>query len=390
MPFPTRQLLGVRQTSLTRTPKVPLAKFLFSERWPLGRSRNGTSTLFAGGHASHNRHPCLHELVLGTRTRSGQRHRVRDRAEASIRCQRTLPAGSEGARRGRPRIQAAMPGCAPAGFLRSRQSARRSRTAAGPSRGFAPLRGERGTLCIREGRCRLSPRGRSHPCSGSRIGAAAGASLRHHPSSSDGRPTQSWAGSVRGCSCRPPFGPEPGAPVAKMAKTLGPQELGPRRSDPPRRRPQTAPAQHVRDRRGGDRDAELEQLAFDPQVAPSGVLPGHPKDQVAYPGIDGGTSWPPTPPGPLAAHELPAPPGERVGTDQKGGPPLAGEEPAGRGQEGPVGRAVAGSVPPPADDPQLMAQHGDLQVPIIDAHADEQAENPHRTRYRRNASTGAV
>src|SRR6266508_5030074 len=74
----------------------------------------------------------------------------------------------------------------------------------------------------------------------------------------------------------------------------GPQELRPGRSDPPRRRPQTAPAEHVRDRRGGDRDAELEQLAFDPEVAPSGVLPGQPKDQLACLGIDRGTSWPAT------------------------------------------------------------------------------------------------
>jgi len=130
------------------------------------------------------------------------------------------------------------------------------------------------------------------------------------------------------------------------------------------------------DRRGGDRDAELEQLAFDPQVAPPGVLPGHPKEQVAYSGIDPRTSWPPTRPRPFPAHELPTPPGEGVGGDRKRGPPLPREEPAGRGQEGPVGRAVARSLPPPAQDTQLMAQHDDLQVPIIDAHAYEQAEQP--------------
>ncbi len=155
------------------------------------------------------------------------------------------------------------------------------------------------------------------------------------------------------------------------AEGLGPEELRPRRSDVPRRRPQTPTSQHVRDRRGRDRDAEIEQLALDPEVAPSGILPGHLKDQVANLGIDGGTSWPSTSPGRLPAHELPAPAGEGVRTDRKGGPPLAGEEPAGRGQEGPVGRAVAWSLPPPAQDPQLMAEHGDLQVPIIDAHADE-------------------
>jgi hypothetical protein len=55
--------------------------------------------------------------------------------------------------------------------------------------------------------------------------------------------------------------------------------------------------------------------------------------------------------------------------------PLAGEEPAGRGKEGPVGGGVPRPPPPPAH-PQLMAEHGDCQLPVIDAHSDEQAEEP--------------
>jgi hypothetical protein len=161
----------------------------------------------------------------------------------------------------------------------------------------------------------------------------------------------------------------------KDGEGLGPQELGPRRSDPPRRRPQPAAAEHVRDGRGGHGDPGLEQLALDPQVAPSGVLPGHPKDQLAYLGMDGGTPRPPTPVPPFPAQELPAPPGEGVGGDREGGPLLPGEEPAGHGEQGPVGRAVPRSPPPPAQDPQLMTKHGDLQVPVIDPYPDEQTEN---------------
>ncbi len=112
---------------------------------------------------------------------------------------------------------------------------------------------------------------------------------------------------------------------------LGPQELRPRRSDPPRGRPQTSPAQQVRDRHGGDRDAELEELALDPEVAPPCVLPGHPKDQLPNLGIDGRASWPATV-RPFPAQELPTPAVERVGNDREGRPPLPGEEPAGRDQ----------------------------------------------------------
>jgi hypothetical protein len=74
---------------------------------------------------------------------------------------------------------------------------------------------------------------------------------------------------------------------------LGPQELRPRRSDPPRRRPQTSTTQHVRDGSGRDRDAELEQLALDPQVAPSGVLPAIRRIRSRTSGSRGGASWPP-------------------------------------------------------------------------------------------------
>jgi hypothetical protein len=53
------------------------------------------------------------------------------------------------------------------------------------------------------------------------------------------------------------------------------------------------------------------------------------------------------------------------------------EEPAYGSEEGSVGGAIAGPLPPPpGEDPQLMPQHGDLQFPIIDARADEQSEEP--------------
>jgi len=45
-----------------------------------------------------------------------------------------------------------------------------------------------------------------------------------------------------------------------------------------------------------------------------------------------------------------------------------------RGEEDPVGGAVAGPLPSPGEHPQLMAEHGDLKLPVIQARSNEQAE----------------
>src|SRR6266545_1890210 len=320
-------------------------------------------------------YPWSPETRLRYKNSIGQRHRVRDSGEASIRCQRTVAAGSKGLGGCPWRVQA---------NARVRASWIPPVTAIGKTK----------PSCGRSvARIRAADRREAqdlHPGGSMRWEHAGGLppSLRM-ASWGGGRSLAGAALFLERGSVYPILGgkrpslllPTPlragaGYTGGQDAEGLGPEELRPRRSDVPRRRPQTPTSQHVRDRRGRDRDAEIEQLALDPEVAPSGILPGHLKDQVANLGIDGGTSWPSTSPGRLPAHELPAPAGEGVRTDRKGGPPLAGEEPAGRGQEGPVGRAVAWSLPPPAQDPQLMAQHGDLQVPIIDAHADEQAKQP--------------
>jgi hypothetical protein len=157
---------------------------------------------------------------------------------------------------------------------------------------------------------------------------------------------------------------------------LDPQEVPPRGSDPPRRRPQAAPTKHVRDCGGRDRGAELEELALDPQVSPPWVLPAHPQDQLAKGCIDGRTSRPAAPPRSPPAFKLAAPSLQRVGDDSEGRPPLPGKEPAHRGEEGPVGGAVAGTLRSPGEHPELMAEHGDLQLPVIQAQPHEQAEQP--------------
>jgi hypothetical protein len=206
-------------------------------------------------------------------------------------------------------------------MLRSCQSARGSRAgAAGPSRGRALPRGNNRAAGIRTGRFCLIALGCSQPLSETPIGAAA---ARGSP----GGPLLLERGSVSAV----PGGRRPGLPLpapvllagawraacGQDGDGLGPQELRPGRSDPPRCRSQTAAAQSVRDGRGGDSDAELEQLALDPQVAPPRVLPGQPKDQHRHRRIDRRASWPATI-RPFPAHELSAPAVERFRYDRKG------------------------------------------------------------------------
>ncbi len=171
---------------------------------------------------------------------------------------------------------------------------------------------------------------------------------------------------------------------------LGSKELSPRRSDPPRRRSQAALAKHVGDRRGGDRDTEIEQLAFDPHVAPPGVLPSQAKDQFAKRRIDRGTPRPPASSSVLPSLELASPAPERLGHDREGRPPLPGKEPARSGEEGQVCGPVAGPVPPPVKDPQLVPEDGDLQLPFIDARPDQHTKQPAREAIQQEREHGAV
>jgi hypothetical protein len=76
----------------------------------------------------------------------------------------------------------------------------------------------------------------------------------------------------------------------------------------------------------------------------------------------------------LLALKTAAPALQRVGDNREGRPPILREEPADGGEEGPVGGRIAGPLPPPGEDPQLISEHGDLQLPIVDARADEQAK----------------
>ena len=74
--------------------------------------------------------------------------------------------------------------------------------------------------------------------------------------------------------------------------------------------------------------------------------------------------------------EVSVPPGERVRADEEAPPPVPGEQPGSRCQPRPIGSSEARSRPSPTKDPQLVAEDGGFDIPLIDATADEQTEQP--------------
>jgi hypothetical protein len=86
-------------------------------------------------------------------------------------------------------------------------------------------------------------------------------------------------------------------------------------------------------------------------------------------GRPGGREWLRRP-----AHELPVPPGERVRAHQDAPPSIPGEQTTRCGQERPIGGGEARSHPSSTENLQLVAEHGRLEIPLIDASADQETE----------------
>jgi hypothetical protein len=139
---------------------------------------------------------------------------------------------------------------------------------------------------------------------------------------------------------------------------LQPQELRPGRSAPPRRRAAAASAKHRGDGRGRDVDAELQEFSSDPEVAPPRVFSTESKDQVLDRGIQWRAAGPAGPTPAPTPRELSVPPDERVRATKKlfhrsreSSWPAAG--------------------PSSTENLQLVAEHGRLQIPLVDATAQE-------------------
>ena len=160
------------------------------------------------------------------------------------------------------------------------------------------------------------------------------------------------------------------------AVRLQSQELGPRRPNPAWRWAESALSKHRGDGRGRDIDPEFQELPADPEVAPPGVLPAQPKDQVLDRGIERRTTRRPRATPASSLQELPVPSRQGVRADQEALPPVPGQDPSRRCEERPIRRGEEDSPAASAEDPELVVEHDGLKIQLIEAAADEHAEQP--------------
>ena len=173
----------------------------------------------------------------------------------------------------------------------------------------------------------------------------------------------------------------------EQAVRLQPEELSPGRSDPAGRRAEAVPAKHRGDGRGRDVDAELQELASDPEVAPPGILPSESKDQALDRGIERRATGPTGPAPAPPPRELSVPPDEGVRAHHEALPSIPGQQPGSRCQERPICIGEARSDPSSTEDLQLVAEYGRLQISLVEAaaqeHANQAADEPvaHRNEH---------
>jgi hypothetical protein len=132
---------------------------------------------------------------------------------------------------------------------------------------------------------------------------------------------------------------------AEQALRLSAQEPRPAAADPPRRRSEPRPAQHIRDRRVRDADPDPLQLTLNTHVAPTGILARQAADQHAQLGGKQRAAGRPLPR--PSAHQLPVPAAKRRSPHDEARPALPRKHAASGGQH----RAIAGRVPRPASRP---------------------------------------
>jgi len=122
------------------------------------------------------------------------------------------------------------------------------------------------------------------------------------------------------------------------------QELRPGRAGSPRGRPQPMPAKERADRGRIDPDAELAQLALDPDAAPARVLARRPQHQLAALTVQRRPARRSAPIRPLLPHELPLPAQKRLRRDYERRPSPTRQQAAGRSEDDPIPTAQLRSL----------------------------------------------
>lgn len=108
--------------------------------------------------------------------------------------------------------------------------------------------------------------------------------------------------------------------------------------------------------------AELEQLALDATVAPAGILPGQPEDELVEltPGNRPPAARSSAIGGPLAADKFAMPAQQRLGAGQERSPGWPGQDAADRGQEETIRGLPAWPADLPLEHPKLVTQSQDF------------------------------
>lgn len=143
---------------------------------------------------------------------------------------------------------------------------------------------------------------------------------------------------------------------------MRPQEAAPGLGIAPRRRRQAGPGEDVADRARRDANAELAQLAGDPQVAPARVLASEPDDQLAYVPADRRPAWVTARIGPAASDKPAMPRPERLRPHRERSPRVAGKHPAECREQDPVLGLEARPSDLAAKNRQLVVEHENLEL----------------------------
>jgi hypothetical protein len=126
-------------------------------------------------------------------------------------------------------------------------------------------------------------------------------------------------------------------------------------------------AQNPSDRTGRDPDSKLSELALDTHTSRASVLSTETNDEpdqfVAHPRPARASLLAPSPP--FVLGRFPMPSQQRVGGNDEGPPPGSRQQPAERGEDRPIYRAIAHPrVHLTFENPDLMSEHHDLDVPV--------------------------
>jgi len=132
------------------------------------------------------------------------------------------------------------------------------------------------------------------------------------------------------------------------------RQLGPRA---PGRRSRAGGKQDAPDRARRDTQAELQQLAGDPWVAPARVLACEAQHELAYAAVGRRTAGSPPRLRPFAAHELAVPAQQRLWCYDQSMTSPPGEQARKRGKERSISGPKRRSWLLSAEHGQLMAQH---------------------------------